>query len=266
VDTRELSCIVCKHEWETTNQVDPYRCANPKCRSKRWKDGHDKRDDLSPIVVHVDGEQRGQFECAAKRDGKKVGEWLRDLGVVAIAPPAIERSLERYESLRQAANNPPIQAPVVVESLIAKVAQVERPSGRGWEDPGSSPGAAPPSPLPGSAAGFGKDAMAFLAERGIKVGVKVAEVVDVGDAPAEDVKTRPWLPELKKLMAKGEFEDVTEDFNALYGRQFRPPKGWGMWDLARRAQWLDANAPLEAVAPRNQTVILRAPEGEDTPF
>lgn len=92
--------------------------------------------------------------------------------------------------------------------------------------------------------------MAFLAERGIKVGVKVAEVVDVGDAPVEDVKTRPWLPELKKLMAKGEFEDVTEDFNALYGRQFRPPKGWSVWDLARRAQWLDANAPLEAVAPR----------------
>ena len=230
MDTRELSCIVCKHAWKTTNQADPYRCANPKCRSKRWKDGHDKRDDLSPIVVHVDGEQRGQFECAAKRDGKKVGEWLRDLGAVAIVPPTIERS-----------HNPPMQAPVVVESPIAKVAQVERPSG-------SSPGAAPSSPLPGSAAGFGKDAMAFLAERGIKVGVKVAEVVDVGDAPVEDVKTRPWLPELKKLMAKGEFEDVTEDFNALYGRQFRPPKGWSVWDLARRAQWLDANAPLEAVA------------------
>jgi len=39
------------------------------------------------IGVRVDGVQSDQFERAAKNVGKKVSDWLRELGAAAIAPP-----------------------------------------------------------------------------------------------------------------------------------------------------------------------------------
>lgn len=42
----------------------------------------------SIIGVRVEDERRAQFERAASAQGKKVSEWLRDLGIAAVSPPA----------------------------------------------------------------------------------------------------------------------------------------------------------------------------------
>ena len=56
---------------------------------------------------------------------------------------------------------------------------------------------------------------------------------------------RAWLPELMKLRKRAEYEDVTEDFTALIGGPFRPPKGWAQWDVKRQAAYLEENHPLD---------------------
>ena len=34
-----LRCQVCKYEWKPKFQREPRRCANPYCRSRRWREG-----------------------------------------------------------------------------------------------------------------------------------------------------------------------------------------------------------------------------------
>ena len=96
-----------------------------------------------------------------------------------------------------------------------------------------------------SSAGFGLDVGEFLRSRGH---VAAEPVVDVGDAPSEDVSTKPWLPELMRLQRMGEMDPSSseDEFNTLMrGETFRPPKGWANWSLKNRADWLDANRPIE---------------------
>jgi len=56
---------------------------------------------------------------------------------------------------------------------------------------------------------------------------------------------RKWLPELKKLKAKGEVDQTSadEDFKTMIP-EFRPPKGWNSWTIEGRAKWLDEKHPI----------------------
>jgi hypothetical protein len=42
------------------------------------------------LIIRIDEDRLGQFQRAAKREGKSVSEWLRDLGTREVAAPALE--------------------------------------------------------------------------------------------------------------------------------------------------------------------------------
>ncbi len=94
---------------------------------------------------------------------------------------------------------------------------------------------------------IGIDAAEWLASRSNTITKVSGAVIDLGDAPAEDVKTKPWLPELIRLAKMGEMDpgSAAEEMNSLLkGDQFRAPKGWFQWSMEKRARWLDLNKPL----------------------
>jgi hypothetical protein len=71
--------------------------------------------------------------------------------------------------------------------------------------------------------------------------------VHVGDAPVEDVQTRPWLPELKRITEMGECDpsSAADEFQRLLGGEKRLAKKWQQMPVQQRAKWLDENYPLE---------------------
>jgi hypothetical protein len=84
-------------------------------------------------------------------------------------------------------------------------------------------------------------------------GLTLGESLSVTDSPVfangdgEDVKTKPWLPELTRIQRMSEMDpssSADEFASLLRGEQFHPPKGWGMWSLEKRARWLDQNKPI----------------------
>ena len=157
--------------------------------------GSKNKVESQPVIigVRVSNERREQFERAAKGDGKSVSEWLRDLGVAAIAPPTSP-------------------APAVNRT------GVERRS------PASFAASIP----------------------GVRVGLSIP--VDVGDAPVEDVPTKPWLPELVRLQRLGEADpgEALEEFQSLLrGQTAGLPRGFQNMPLQQRAGWLDEHRPLE---------------------
>lgn len=165
------------------------------------------------IGVNLTDEQLGQFERASKAAGcRTVAAWLRDLGAQAIAPPKPAVPHSTQAAFEEKLGLPPEMRTTKLRTAAEIAASI-----------------------PGLSVGLGTSWP--TSENG--------GVTHIGDAPMVDLDTRPWLPELVKLQRRGEFEDVTEDFTALHGGSFRPPKGWAQWSIERRASWLDANHPLE---------------------
>ena len=81
------------------------------------------------IGVRVDEEQSEQFERAAKVVGKKVSDWLRDLGAAEVAPPKIVTSgwseppsFSGYEGVTIEAPHPVV--------VLEHAARAEAPIGR----------------------------------------------------------------------------------------------------------------------------------------
>lgn len=163
-------------------------------------------------MVRVETEQYEQFTRAAKVAGKTPSAWLRELGAREVAPP-VPRPAGAYLSGPQAQ---------VVSGLISERGETPRkmtPLELAAAIPGVRLG------------GFG--------------GMDLP--VQVGNAPTEDVATKPWLPELRRLQSLGEWDPGTadEEFKALCPN-FRPPKGWLGLSLEKRAAYLDEKCPLEA--------------------
>ena len=71
--------------------------------------------------------------------------------------------------------------------------------------------------------------------------------VNIGDAPVEDVPTRPWLPVWKRVCPMKENDPGTfwDEINHL-APGFRPTQAFWKLSLFGQASWLDENHPLEA--------------------
>lgn len=169
------------------------------------------------IGVRVEEERLEQFERAAKREGKKLSEWLRDLAITEIAAPL--SSVVREKRTPQPAYGTTRLSPAEIAASI----------------PGVKLGTAPE---------------AFIGEDGQMFQFAVAQdpnSFDVANAPTEEITTKPWLPELTRITKLSEFDpgSATEELNALIGSLFRPPKGWMAWSLQKRAAYLDETHPLE---------------------
>jgi len=121
-----LECAVCGNKWKAIRDEEPERCPSKTCRSKKWRDGKDGRAaNKFRFTVIVTEDQFGQFERAAKRQGKEVGEWLRELGAVSISAPLLldmgPMTPEKYEES--------ITAPHQV-AVLEHAARAEAPIGR----------------------------------------------------------------------------------------------------------------------------------------
>ena len=165
--------------------------------------------------VRLGEEEAGQFERAAKALGKGVSEWLRDLGVAAVAVPSqADRTIEGSGS------------------------QLDRTVGAGYTEDIWGPGLGPLGLSERlEAAGLNPPA-----DKG-QVPWEPAKVV----FEAATATTRHWLPELTRLQQIGEEDPGTaaDEFQTLLGGEIRFPKGWLSWDLRRRAAWLDEHRPLK---------------------
>ncbi len=89
----------------------------------------------------------------------------------------------------------------------------------------------------------------------VTVGMPTPEAVPQVDWPdaepepePEPVRTKPWLPELQRIMrmAEVEPEQSTQEFRRMLGgSSLKPPKGWSDWSINRRANYLDEKHPLQ---------------------
>jgi hypothetical protein len=233
-------CVVCSHEWPLRGSVEPKNCPNYKCRSIRWKDGIDNRVNGPPrFVVQVDDDRKGQFERAARAAGKTVPEWLRDLGIMAVAPPIPRPNPSPgMQVVKQPVTSHPVTA-------LEHAARAESPIGRSVTE--------------------------FLLSK-TQVKVENEGYVGTGDqsaiAPAtpyevdpDDKPFKPWISELKRLQRMGEVdpgESADEERRKLDSVGFQTPKGWIRWTLEQRADYLDIHHPLAGPRPEP---ITAAPDG-----
>lgn len=82
---------------------------------------------------------------------------------------------------------------------------------------------------------------------GLRLGSSAAMAEPAEVEMGENVKTKPWLPELIRLQRMSEMDPASsadEFATLLHGEAFRPPKGWAMWSMEKRARWLDENKPI----------------------
>lgn len=181
------------------------------------------------ISIRLASQQKEQFGRAAKSAGKTVAAWLRDLGAAAIAPPLAVG---------------PSRSPQYVENAVSRIhaEQVEDKMFGPLIGPSRSL-FNPDKPVPlerihdAISSSLGEDVATAYAP-------KVLEHAAGAEAPIGRSVTDFLMSAVPKVGGRGLFNP--EHFLSLCGGEFRPPKGWGVWDVKKRAAWLDANRPLEA--------------------
>lgn len=180
------------------------------------------------IGVRVNEDRHGQFERAAKRDGKKVSEWLRDLGIAAISPPVPRTT----------------PTPPDTRSIAAFSRGDDQPRSKAQELAAT---------IPGLRVGFG-------------VSPSTGDLPAIAPASSNEVDSdaklfKPWILELQRLQRMGEVdpgEAADEERRKLDSVGFQTPKGWMRWTLEQRADYLDQHHPLAGPRPERQAA---APDG-----
>jgi hypothetical protein len=182
------------------------------------------------VGVKLKDGQAAQFQRAALAAGSKtIAAWLRDLGAQAVAAPAGDLQRQAATPTAHAGGtqnstgglDSVLRNGLKLEALKAKLgvktlAQVEAGE------------AAKPLPIRGNT---------FTSVQGA--------VIDVGNAPVEDVPTVSWRERLTKAQQKMEVEGDYESMqNLLAG--IKLPGKWISLSMAARIIWLDSNHPLEA--------------------
>lgn len=95
--TREkLHCVVCGWDWhKRLGAKDPERCANPDCRSKRWKDGRRGRGPVADTGEPADHSHNVEGSDGGPLPGEPGG-------VLEAMRPAAERVVKRIADELQA--------------------------------------------------------------------------------------------------------------------------------------------------------------------
>lgn len=193
------------------------------------------------LMLRVDEEQHGQFTRAAKAAGKTASAWLRDLGAREIAPPTT--TLTAHSGPPLVAGSMPV--PALQGGAILHV-EAERGQRRktAAELVDSIPGV--------RLGGFGGIDMATNPQEALDsanalIDKWAQEPYYVGNAPVEEITTKPWLPLWTKLVQKinDDPDSFYEEVNRLCPG-FKPTQAFWKLPIERQAAALDEKYPLEA--------------------
>ncbi len=186
----------------------------PKCPKRGERPDLGELAEPAQVFVRMEAERLSQFERAAKRVEKTVADWLHDLGVEAIAPPA-PRSNARSPIERDFGEVKP--GDLVPRKTAAEIA----------------------ASIPGVNLCIGQS---FDKSEQLN-----SEIIDVGDMPVEEVQA--WFPELQRLAALY-FEDPSTAIDELQTQMHgkKAPGAYASWYMDKKvmrkfSEWLDKECP-----------------------